>query len=654
MDSLATESVAALIAVLAAKPDAVARAGQMAMVEAVARAIESRSHLIVEAGTGTGKSLAYLIPAVLSGQRVTVATATKSLQNQLSDADLPFLAEELDVPVTWSVVKGRQSYVCKAKLVEAMGPNLDGVSGQLFAESDDDLTAVAQWVKSGGSGDRDDLPEAVPDRLWRRVSVSGMECPGKQQCPHASGCFAEAALEAADAAQITITNHHLYALHLAAGRRILPDHDITIFDEAHKLEGASSSAFGVDVSGGRLIALANNAQRLINPEQREELIGAVRSAAAALRSVIGDLEHARVVPREGLLGDAILKSIRAVNALIKALPKVDDGDVLAGPVARVRSQGGHVQGDFGMALDLPDGFVAWVEPEYHTVRVAPVSVDFPIAVNLLVHQPTIFTSATLSTGGSFAPLARRLGLAAAEVADDPAAFDVVDPISRTYDGIRVDGSFDYGKQGLLYVASHLPSPKEQSWADAALEETRVLVGAAGGRALVLTTSYRMMERVAEGLRQLPFEVLTQGEMPKRRLIARFADEETATLVATMGYWEGIDVPGPSLSLVVIDRIPFPRPDDPLMQARREAVTDRGGSAFDEVDLPHATMLLAQGAGRLIRNEQDRGVVAVLDRRLTAMRYGQRILRSLPRLLRTSDQHRAVRFLEDVSAERGKV
>ena len=648
MDDLATDSISALINVLSAKPDGIERVGQTQMVEAVAAAITNRSHLVVEAGTGTGKSLAYLIPAVLSGERVAVATATKSLQNQLADADLPFLAEHLDVPVSWSVVKGRQSYVCMAKLIERLGPELDGVSGQLFEDDGDDVGAIADWVRDGGSGDRDDLPETVADDLWRQVSVSGMECPGKKQCPQASLCFAEAAVEAARDSQITITNHHLYALHMSSGRRILPDHDIIVFDEAHKLEAASSAAFGVDVGGGRLMAFANNAQRLISPSQREQTIGEIRSLAGRLGAEIGCLGEERLTPADGELGQAILGAIKAVAATGRALPKVDADEPVAGAIARIRAQGGHIQADFGLALDMPDGYVAWAEPGRRVVRVAPIAVDFSIAANLLVHHPTILTSATLTTGGSFAPLARRVGLTAQEVVDDPAAFDVADPLPRTYEGLRVEGSFDYSKQGLLYVASGLPDPREDSWRTGAAAEARELVEAAGGRALLLTTSYRMMEEIADSLQGVAFEVLVQGAMPKRQLINRFAAQETASLVATMGYWEGIDVPGPSLSLVVIDRIPFPRPDDPLMQARREAVATRGGSPFDEVDLPHATVLLAQGSGRLIRSETDRGVVAVLDRRLTTMRYGQRILRSLPRLLRTSDRERAVHFLRDVA------
>jgi ATP-dependent DNA helicase DinG len=349
-----------------------------------------------------------------------------------------------------------------------------------------------------------------------------------------------------------------------------------------------------------------------------------------------------------------LGAIRSVAQATRALPKTEDDEPLAGPIARLRTQGGHVQADFGMALDMPDGYVAWAEPDRRVVRVAPITVDYSIAANLLVHHPTIMTSATLTTGGSFAPLARRVGLSSESLPDDPAAFDVEDPLPRTYDGLRVEGSFEYAAQGLLYVAADLPDPRTDEWSAGAGSELRALVEAAGGRALVLTTSYRMLGVAEAALGGVRFEVLVQGQMPKRQLISRFSTTETATLVATMGYWEGIDVPGPSLSLVVIDRIPFPRPDDPLMQARREAVTARGGSAFDEVDLPHATVLLAQGSGRLIRNENDRGVVAVLDRRLTAMRYGQRILRSLPRLLRTSDRDRALHFLREVSASRERV
>ncbi len=228
MDDLAADSLEVLRDVLVSLPEGAEREGQAQMVSAVADAIAGGHHLIVEAGTGTGKSLAYLIPAVLSGERVVIATATKSLQNQLADSELPFLAEHLPVPVTWSVIKGRQSYVCMAKMVERFGPALDGSVPQLFEDGVDNLDSLLDWVRDGGSGDQDDLPEVIPDDLWRQVSVSGMECPGKKLCPQASSCFAEAALDRAHEAQIVITNHHLDALHLASGRRILPDHEVVI------------------------------------------------------------------------------------------------------------------------------------------------------------------------------------------------------------------------------------------------------------------------------------------------------------------------------------------------------------------------------------------------------------------------------------------
>ena len=479
-DSLVTDSVTALIDVLAAKENAVERAGQVRMVEAVAAALSRRSHLVVEAGTGTGKSLAYLIPAVLSGARVAVATATKSLQNQLADVELPFLDSQLPVPVTWSVVKGRGSYACMAKLVERFGEDLDGDGiAELFADDGAGLDPIVEWIREGGSGDRDDLPVAVDDDIWRQVSVSGMECPGKARCPQGRSCFAEAAFEAARDSQLTITNHHLYALHLASERRILPEHDAVIFDEAHKLEAASSAAFGVDVSGRRVTAFANNIQRLLSPAIRDERIRELRVSADQLGEVVRRLPEARLDPAAGDPGDAILGAIQAVARADRALPKVKEEDPRSGAIARVRNQGGHLQGDFGMALDLPDGYVAWAEPPRGVIRVAPIAVDASIASNLLVHSPAILTSATLTTGGSFGPLAARIGLTARPLADDPAAFDVEDPLPRTYDELRLDGGFEFASQGLLYTASDLPDPRDDEWAGAAAEEARLLVEAAG-------------------------------------------------------------------------------------------------------------------------------------------------------------------------------
>jgi ATP-dependent DNA helicase DinG len=632
----------ALKTALAAKDGAVDRPGQRAMAEAVAAAIAHGRHLMVQAGTGTGKSLAYLVPPLVAGKRVVVSTATKTLQDQLAGAELPFLAGTLEIPVTWAVLKGRQSYACMARLVERFGEDLDGsgAAAALFDEpAGDEARRVAAWAAGPVSGDRDDLPAAVPDGVWRELSVSGMECPGAARCPQGGRCFAEAALERARDAAVVVTNHHLYGLHLVSGKRILPEHDVVVFDEAHRLESALTSAFGVDVTPGRLVSLAGNARHVVGPAGRRDGIDpleACRAAAGDLERELGRLDPGRVDPGNGELGAAIGRGIAAATAVGRAIrPAEGAPESLRGLIERVKRQAGHLAGDFQLAFDLPGDRVAWIEEHRRALRVAPVEVAGALASHLLGSTPAVFTSATLTVGTSFAPLARRLGL------------EPVPEGAAGVDTLAVPGSFDYPSQALLYIASALPDPRSPDFEAAALAEVAVLVEAALGRALVLTTSYRMMEAAAARLDGSPWPVLVQGSLPKKRLIARFAAEESATLVATMGYWEGIDVPGPSLSLVVIDKLPFPRPDDPPVQARREAVAARGGDPFEEVDLPQATMLLAQGAGRLIRSESDRGVVAVLDNRLTAKRYGRRVIRSLPPFARTSDRERAVRFLRDL-------
>ena len=647
-------AVAALRSVLEHKSGAEVREGQEQMTRAVALAIDDRTHLLAEAGTGTGKSLAYLVPALTSGARVVVATATKNLQNQLADQELPFLEKHIDSPFSWAVIKGRQSYVCMAKLAERFGEDLRS-EGLLFPDDDvDALIQIAEWARDHPTGDRDDLVAAVDDDVWRSVSVPGVECPGAGRCPQGDICFAEAALSRAGGADVVVTNHHMYGLHVSSGGNILAHHDVVVFDEAHRLEDALSNVFGFDLGPGRLHALANNANRLIDPDAKaSDPIGALRDAAEALRSHVEGLSGARLTPGEGELGTLLREARRATNAVGKSLVKLDDEvGPDAGPLARVKNQIGHLVVDMDIAFDLPDGYVAWSEPYRATVRVAPVEVSTSLAGGLLTSTPTMLTSATLSIGGRFDALAGRLGYLGEPIEDDPFADDVEDPIGRVYRGLSVPGSFDFMRQGLLYIAAHLPDPRDETYPDDADREVATLLETSGGRALVLTTSYAAMRRFAEHLSiETPYEVLVQGDLPKKALLDAFASDETSVLIATMGFWEGIDVPGPALSLVVLDKIPFARPDDPLHQARRDAVEARGGSAFDLVDLPRAAMLLAQGAGRLIRHETDRGVVAVLDRRLVSKRYGLRIIRTLPAFRRTTDRRRVRAELAEIAASR---
>ena len=611
------------------------------MTDAVAAALAEQRHLLIEAGTGTGKSLAYLAAVVATGSTVVVATATKALQDQLAHVDLPFLADRVDGHLTWSVIKGRGSYLCAAKLSEQLAnPQLTAVTDHDGAPVDavGVLEELADWAGSpaGASGDRDDAPFAVADELWRDLSVSGTECPGANRCPHGRACFAEAALAAGRGADVIVTNHHLYAMHLATGERLLPDHDAVIFDEGHRIENAFAAASTFELSARRLTSFATRARPYVGDEAT---VDAVLAAGDRLDGVLRTSGGGRCTPEDEPLGTVLADVWRATKACLDAVDRVELDHPAAGPTNRVINQGRHLLTDTTIATDLPAGWVAWTEPHRRALRVAPIEIADTVADDLLSVRPVVITSATLTLGGSFEPLADRLGFTGARRDVEPD--DAID-----FDVLKAADTFDYSQQGLLYVPN-LPEPGHPDWADAAAHEVELLVEAAGGRALVLTTSHAMTRHFSSVLSGGPFPVLTQGDDTKRRLVDRFRDDEAAVLVATMGFWEGIDVPGRTLSLVIVDKLPFPRPDDPLIAAKRDAAAARGRSPFDVVDLPLAAMLLAQGSGRLIRGEQDRGVVAVLDSRLASRRYGRRILRTLPPFPRTAQRQRAVRLLEEI-------
>ena len=618
---------AALERVRAALPAGEERPGQVAMAEAVARAIGDKRHVVVQAGTGTGKSLGYLVPAILSGRRVVVATATKALQDQLADKDLPFLARHLDVPFDFAVLKGRSNYLCRQRAGEVAGgddqltmDDLDVDVGALGRE----VVRLVEWARTSATGDRAELDFEPRPRAWSAVSVSATECPGAAKCPSGESCFAEAARQRAETADVVVVNTHLYGAHLASGGHVLPEHDVVVFDEVHALEDVAADSLGVELGAGRLRALSRTIRSLVD-DADAPAVEELEAAATRLEEAAAPWRDRRV-PDD--LGEELAAAVElAAERVTRATSAVRKGDGDSARKARALQAAGHLAGDLHLAAPVPGGHVAWVEGRTGgpVLRVVPVDVGEVLADRLWGDVTAVLTSATVPPR-----LATRLGIEA-----------------DRYDELDVGSPFPHGDHGLLYCPVHLPVPRDPAYPPAMHDELHVLISAAGGRTLALFTSWRAMDAAVAALRPcLPWRVLAQGDLPKPALIEAFASDEQSCLFATMGYWQGIDVPGPSLSLVTIDRIPFPRPDEPLLQARRERA---GPGAFGLVDLPRAATLLAQGAGRLIRSATDRGVVAVLDSRLATAGYRWDLVRALPPMRRTRHRAEVEAFLAQILA-----
>jgi ATP-dependent DNA helicase DinG len=625
------------------------------MADAVARAVGDQRHLIIQAGTGTGKSLAYLVPALALGARAVVSTATKALQDQLAIRDLPQLARALEVPFQFAVLKGRYNYICRQRVAEVAGgdqqlvmdPDAVGSSppadlGPLGRE----VRRLVTWAADAETGDRAELTWEPTPAAWAQVSVSARDCPGAARCPSGSVCFAEAARARAAEADVLVVNTHLYTTALAAGGELLPPHDMVVFDEAHELEDIASAAFGFEIAAGRFQALARTSRPLFDDQSTT---AAVEEAgvllADALRSHLGTVltrplddraEQALTVARERVqqLQASVRRAIRAGR------DSGQDGLAVAGETGpdiafraralRAQQATGHLLGDLNQVLELSASQVAWVEGPDHAplLRVAPLDVGASFQERLWGREdsPTaILTSATIPPG-----LGERVGL-------PPGSYDVLD----------VGSPFAFDEQALLYCPLHLPDPRHPGYESGMHEELAALMDAAEGRTLALFTSWRAMTVAAQALRQLVrWPVLTQSDLPKPALLARFSADEHSCLFATMGFWQGVDVPGPALSVVAIDRLPFPRPDDPLLQARRASL---GRAAFGLIDLPRAATLLAQGTGRLIRSRADRGVVAILDSRLGTARYRWDLIRALPPMRRTRLRSEVEAFLAPLRA-----
>ena len=615
------------------------RPGQVEMAQAVASALVTGEHLLVQAGTGTGKSLAYLVPAVvhadLTERPVVVATATLALQAQLVDRDLPSLVSavrpELGRAPRWATLKGRANYACLHRVREGV-PDDQGELVPIAAVSSgalgEQVLRARNWAEeqaaTGATGDRDRLEPGVSDRAWAQVSVSARECLGAAKCPYGAECFAELARTRAGAADIVVTNHALLAIDALGDLPVLPEHDVVVVDEGHELAARVTNVATADLSPGLVELAAKRARSFAATERVDELT----ASAEELRKALGEIQPGRIDELPPTLA-AVVAGIRDVARQVQSAFATGDRapDVEAGRKAATAL----VDDVFATAERIAangDRDVVWVEERDHgsrLLRVAPLSVAALLRNRLFSSSTVVVTSATMQLGGSFEPVARSIGL--------------VGEHAPTYRGIDVGSPFDYGRQAILYVARELPPPSRDGLRPEALDVLAELMSAAGGRTLGLFSSRRAAEQAADELRaRVPeLTVLCQGEDVVGTLLRRFAQEERTSLFGTLSLWQGVDVPGRHCQLVAIDRIPFPRPDDPLHSARQRAVERAGGNGFMAVAATHAALLLAQGAGRLIRTASDRGIVAVLDPRLVSARYAEFLRASLPPMWFTTDR-----------------
>jgi ATP-dependent DNA helicase DinG len=632
------------------------RSGQVEMTSRVSGALRSGKHLLVQAGTGTGKSLAYLIPAlhhaVSTDKPVLVSTATLALQAQIIGRDLPRLLEsiqdELPRPPQVALVKGRSNYLCKQKLAGGF-PEDDEDQEALFAAAVEptggvttyeptsklgkEVVMLREWADTTDTGDRDDLPSGVTDKAWRQVSVNAVDCLGRK-CSVFEECFSELARKDAHEADLVITNHAMLAIDAFEGLDVLPEHEAVIIDEAHELTDRVTSAVTVQLSAQMIQAAASSARRhtAINVE-------GLQAAAVAVEAAFGGVEDGLLARGLNQQQGSAVESARnaARTALSDSKPS---GDAEADPgrtTARSRLQA-VLDVTERMLASQQTADVVWVSrpgtftpgrgyqpadvSEPPLLYVAPTSVAGRLREGLFGTRTVVLTSATLKIGESFDPLAGSLGL--------------LGPEAPKWEGVDVGSPFDYPRQGVLYVAKHLPAPSMKSQ-DAQRKELAGLIEASGGATLALFSSRRAAEQAAEELREmLDVPILCQGDSTMSALVREFAEDEQTCLFGTMSLWQGVDVPGRACRLVAIDRIPFPRPDDPLNNARSQEVAKAGGNGFMQVAATHAAIRLSQGAGRLIRTTEDRGVLAILDSRLATARYGGFLKKSMPEFWATGN------------------
>ena len=630
------------------------RAGQRTMAAHVAQALELQRHLLVQAGTGTGKSLGYLVPALArvgeSDQPIVVATATLALQAQIVNRDIPHLLEALEPrpesQAQVALLKGRNNYLCLHKLE---GGYPEDEPDALFdmpsstSRVGEEVVRLREWADRTETGDRDELKPGVSDRAWAQVSVSAAECLGRR-CPLVEECFSEMARSRAAEADIVITNHALLAINAFEGMKVLPEHETVIIDEAHELVDRVTGA----VSGSLTVAMVRRAARSVKKHSKADS-GALEMAAGTLEAAFEGLAEGLLKGLDGRL----LTAISAVNDAARTAlsdTKPDGQDVDAGlQMARSRVSEIHdmssrileASGEQDVLWISRQGgwengrYVAASDTDPATLNIAPLSVGLQLRDGLFADRTVILTSATLTVGDSFDVAAGALGL--------------LGEGAPRWTSIDVGSPFDYRKQGIMYVAGDL-KPPGFGVHEGQLERLRELCEASEGGALGLFSSKRAAERAAEYMREhSDLNILLQGESSLKALVEEFSEDVDSCLFGTMSLWQGVDVPGDSCRLVVMDRIPFPRPDDPIAQARTEAVNRHRGNGFMAVSAHHAAIRMAQGAGRLIRSVSDRGVVAVLDSRVATKRYGGFLMKAMPPMWSTQNKAAVTGALARLSA-----
>ena len=647
----------------------VERPGQVAMAEAVAAAVDAGEQLLVQAGTGTGKSLAYLVPALAHGDRVVVATATLALQRQLVERDLPRTVDALQPLLRrrpqFAMLKGRSNYVCLHRVHEG-APSDEGEGlfdpaetlGGPSSKLGKDIMRLRDWADETETGDRDDMSPGVSDRAWAQLSVSSRECLGANKCPYGGECFAEAARERAKLADVVVTNHALLAIDALEGAPVLPEHELLIVDEAHELVSRVTGIATAELTTGAVNRAVKRAAKLAN----EKAVDALQAAAENFHGLMEVAQPGRLEELPENIGYAVAAIREASRSVITSIGEIRDKGVSDEDAVRKQALASveNIHDTADRMLEGSEYDVLWIEdrdrfgPGAASLRVAPLSVSGLLRESLYKERSVVLTSATLKLGGDFTGVALSLGLGPdGRRTDEPAApaarSAAPDDVPR-WRAMDVGSPFDYPRQGILYVAKHLPPPGREPDRPAMLDELAELIQAAGGRTLGLFSSMRAAQAAAEALRErVPGEILLQGEDTLGELIRTFSASADSCLFGTLSLWQGVDVPGSACQLVVMDRIPFPRPDDPLMSARQRDVEQHGGNGFMAVAATHAALLMAQGAGRLIRAADDRGVVAVLDSRLATARYGGFFRSSMPDFWFTTDRNQVRRSLAAIDA-----